>query len=210
MRRFLCSDAPSKSRQACSGGTRWPSLNLVFQDRTRRRVLFYGVTGSGKSTAAARFAGVTGLPLHLVDELTWLPGWVEVPEDEQRRRVSEICATDEWVLDTAYGRWLDIPLNRAELIIALDYRRIVSLARLIRRSLMRIIDKKPVCNGNFETWANLLSRDSIIRWHFSSFSRKRARIRSWRDDPGALVVLVFRRPRDLERWVDSIEAMRWR
>ncbi len=166
-----------------------------------RRVLFYGVTGSGKTTAASRFAEISGLPLHLVDELTWLPRWVEVPDEEQRRRVEAICASDEWILDTAYGRWLDVPLKRVELIVGLDYPRLVSLGRLIRRSLMRIIDKKPVCNGNFETWANLVSSDSIIRWHFSSFSRKRSRMRSWSDEPGGSVVLLFRRPRDLDRWL---------
>ena len=45
---------------------------------TERRILVYGVTGSGKSTAAARLGAVTGLPVHLADELTWLPGWVLV------------------------------------------------------------------------------------------------------------------------------------
>ena len=33
-----------------------------------RRVLLYGVTGSGKSTAAARLDAALGLPVHLVDD----------------------------------------------------------------------------------------------------------------------------------------------
>ena len=38
------------------------------------RVLLYGVTGSGKSTAALAVGARTGHPVTLVDDLTWLPG----------------------------------------------------------------------------------------------------------------------------------------
>ena len=65
--------------------------------RVPERVLVYGVTGSGKTTLAARLANQTGLPWHSVDDLTWEPGWVEVPSDEQRRRIDAICAGQRWI-----------------------------------------------------------------------------------------------------------------
>ena len=46
--------------------------------RSPGRILVYGVTGSGKSTAAVAIGSRTGLPVTLVDEITWLPGWVPV------------------------------------------------------------------------------------------------------------------------------------
>jgi adenylate kinase family enzyme len=170
-----------------------------------RRVLVYGVTGSGKSTAAARIAARTGLPLTLVDELTWLPGWVAVAEEVQRETFREIAAGDRWVLDSAYGGWLDVVLPRADLVVGLDYPRWLSLGRLLRRTLVRIVDRRPVCGGNIETLGQLLSRDSIIVWHFSSFRRKRERLRAWAADPGGPKVLLFSRPRDLARWIDGLE-----
>lgn len=170
------------------------------------RVLVYGVTGSGKTTAAARISGATGLPWHSVDDLTWEPGWVAVAEEEQRRRVSAICAEDRWILDTAYGTWLDVPLARAQLVVALDYPRWLSLLRLTRRTVQRNLDKAPVCNGNVETWRNTFSRDSIVCWHFRSFARKRARIRAWEADPERPRVLRMTRPRDLEQWITALHA----
>ncbi len=87
-----------------------------------RRILVYGVTGSGKSTLAARVGDRLGLPYHAMDELTWNPGWVAVPEQEQRNRVAEVLADDEWVIDASYGLWNDLVLERVELIVGLDCR----------------------------------------------------------------------------------------
>ncbi len=170
-----------------------------------QRILVYGVTGSGKSTAAMRISGLSGLPLTLVDELTWLPGWVPVAEARQREIFSEVAAGERWVLDTAYSAWLDVVLPQAELVVCLDYPRWLSLQRLVRRTLRRVWDKAPICNGNTETFRELVSRDSIIGWHFRSFSRKRARMRAWATDPAAPAVLVLRHPRELERWLRAWE-----
>jgi adenylate kinase family enzyme len=168
------------------------------------RILLYGVTGSGKTTAARRLAEASGLPLVDVDEECWRPGWVQVPVEEQRRRFTEICAGDRWVLDTAYGVWTDVALARAELVLALDYPRSVSLARLVRRTASRIACRTEVCNGNRETVWRALDGDSIIRWHFRSFRSKRERIQAWEADPAMPPVLRFTRSRDLEAWIEAV------
>ena len=169
---------------------------------TARRVLVYGVTGSGKSTLAEQIAERTGLPCHLVDELTWRPGWVPVPAEEQRAIFQAICATDDWVLDTAYGSWRDVALARAELIVGLDYPRWLSLGRLLRRTAVRIVDRRAICNGNVESLRLACSRDSIIGWHFRSFARKRTRMREWERE--GRPILRFTRAREVRRWVTGL------
>jgi adenylate kinase family enzyme len=166
-----------------------------------RRILIYGVTGAGKTTLAARLAKATGIEWHSVDDLTWEPGWVEVPADEQRRRIGYICEQSEWILDTAYGKWVDLPLGHAQLIVALDYPRWFSLQRLVRRTVIRLFDKRPICNGNHESWRMLFSHEAIIVWHFKSFNRKRQRIRRWANDPAAPPVLRFTSSHHTERWL---------
>ena len=168
------------------------------------RVLVYGVTGSGKTTLAGQIAERTGLPWHSVDELTWGTGWTPVPIDEQRRRIEAVCAGDQWILDTAYSQWIDVPIARVDLIVALDYPRWLSLARLLRRSVRRVVLAEPACNGNIETVARLLGADSILRWHFRSFARKRARIRGWLADASGPPVLQLRSPRQTRLWLAAL------
>ncbi len=169
------------------------------------RVLVYGVTGSGKSTAALAMGARTGHPVTLVDELTWLPGWVPVEESRQREVIGEIVAGERWLLDSSYGIWLDLVLPRTQLVVCLDYARWLSLRRLVRRTVSGAITKEPRCNGNVESWRNMVSRDSIIRWHFQSFARKRERMRSWAASLDGPEVLLFRHPRELDAWLESLE-----
>lgn len=169
------------------------------------RILVYGVTGSGKSTLALQIADVLGLPLHLADEeIGWLPGWVERPVPDQRVIAERICAEEHWVLDTAYGHWREVATSRAQVMVALDYPRWVSLTWLLRRTAHRLRTHEPVCNGNVETWSQALSWDSILMWHFRSFARKRRRIHQWVADPAALPVVHLRSPRQTRLWLQSI------
>lgn len=173
------------------------------------RILVYGVTGSGKTTLARSISDATGLPWHSVDdEIGWLPGWVERPRADQRELASRIAASDHWVLDTAYGHWRVVVLARADLIVALDYARAVSLIRLLRRTARRVVTREPACNGNRETLRQALSRESIIVWHFRSFSSKRRQIAAWEADPTAPPVVRLRSPRMTQKWLDDLRAQR--
>lgn len=169
------------------------------------RVLFYGVTGSGKSSAARAYAARTGLPeFSADDDIGWLPGWRQPSTEEQRKLAARIVAQDRWVLDSAYGVWRDLVVPRAELIVGLDYPRWLSLLRLTRRSLRRVIAREEVCNGNRETFGRLVAPDSIIVWHFRSFSRKRRVMRELEKAPGGSEVVIFRHPREFEAWLGRL------
>ena len=173
--------------------------------RGARRILVYGVTGSGKTTVADLLGAVLGLPSHHVDDaIGWLPGWVERPADDQRRLAVEMAADEAWVIDSAYGKWRDVVTARAQYVVALDYPRLVSLTRLVRRGLRRVIGRERMCNGNYESWGRLLGQDSIVRWHFQSFARKRAAIAAMKSALDGPPVVRLRRQADLDRLLATL------
>lgn len=172
-----------------------------------RRVLVYGVTGSGKSTAALALGERLGLPVHLVDEeIGWLPGWRQRDGDEQRALAARIVAREDWVLDSAYGTFRDVVVPRAQVVLGLDYPRWLSLGRLVRRTARRWATRERVCNGNVETLGKVLSHDSVLVWHVRSYRRKTEQIRGWAADTDGVPVLVVRHPRELERVLRELSA----
>ena len=164
------------------------------------------LVGLSRRQAAARLDAALGLPVHLVDdEVGWLPCWVERPQDEQRALAHQMASAQGWVVDSAYGAWRDVMLERAQVVIALDYSRALTLSRLVRRCVHRLTTRTPVCNGNTESVRQLFSRNSIVRWHFSSFARKRERMRRWEATPEGVPVLRLTHPREFDRLVQSLE-----
>lgn len=172
-----------------------------------QRVLLHGVTGSGKSTAAMRIGAALDLPVHLVDdEIGWLPGWVNRPADDELAIATELAAADRWVFDSTYSTFREPVLARTQVVVGLDYPRWLSLWRLIRRTIARIVDKEEICNGNVEGWTALFSGDSIILWHFKSFKRKRNSMRAMATAHHGPPTLLLRHPRELDALISFLES----
>ena len=167
------------------------------------RILVYGATGSGKSRMARQLSELTGIPCTSVDDLCWRPGWVPVPQGEQLDHFDALTRTPAWILDSAYGGWRHLALERADLVVALDLARLTSLARLLRRTTTRIIDQQQVCNGNTESWRTLFARDSLLVWHFTSFRKKRREMRAWEAAPSGPPVVRLQSPAQARSFVEA-------
>ena len=169
------------------------------------RIVVFGTTGSGKSTLAKAIGSRLGIPYFEMDALHWNPGWVGTPVPEFRRKVEAATQGEAWVTEGQYSQVRDIYLRRADTAVWLDYSFALVFYRLLRRTLSRIIDRKPVCNGNYETWRNaFLDRESILLYAFRGHWRKRREYPElWREYPH-LQVLHFRSPHQTERWLQTL------
>jgi adenylate kinase family enzyme len=176
--------------------------------RRARRIVCFGASGSGKSTMAAALAERLDLPAVHLDDHCWDPGWSEVPTDEQRARLLPIIRSDRWVLDALRSSIAADAWPRIDAVVALDYDRQVSLARLVRRTARRIRTREAVCNGNVETVRLALAKDSVIWWHFRSWRAKRERMRRWHADASAPPVLLLSHPADADRLLDELRGRR--
>jgi adenylate kinase family enzyme len=169
-----------------------------------QRILVYGVTGSGKTTLAGQLGQIIDIPAIDVDDLSWRPGWMPLPKEEQRAVFDELTRADAWLLDAAYIAWRDAAVERADLVVALDYPRWISLTRLLRRTLTGIVTRREICNGNRDSWRSLVGRRSIVAWHFRSFPRERERMRGWAAAESGPLVVLLGRPREAEAFLERI------
>jgi len=69
-----------------------------------KRVAVFGNAGGGKSTLARELAGLTGLPLYVLDLIEFRPGGERVARDEYLKVHEELIRRDEWIIDGFGGR----------------------------------------------------------------------------------------------------------
>ncbi len=166
-----------------------------------QRVLVIGPCGAGKSTAAVELARRLDLPLHHLDRLHWCEGWVEGSRDELRAALAPILAGERWLIDGNYGGTMAERVERADTVVYLDYPTWLCLWRALRR-VWRYRgearpDMAPGCPERFD-WRFLLY---ILTFRGGPRRRTEARLAGHERK-----VLRFTRPRDLRRWLDSLDA----
>jgi hypothetical protein len=177
-----------------------------------KRIAIVGVTGSGKTTLAARLAERLSIPRIELDSLFWNAGWQAVETEVFRLRVAAALAPQgAWVTDGNYRQVRDIIWGRADTLVWLDYDLPLVLARLLRRTLGRIIRRQELFNGNYESIRNtFFSRDSIILYLFKSYPRLRATYPALFTQPEYRHLSVVRlvNPRQTEAWVNRDGSIR--
>ncbi len=166
------------------------------------RIWIVGPTGSGKSTLAQRLAARLGVePTHL-DDLHWLPGWVERPDEAMRADLEPILARPRWVIDGNYGSQRRHQLERIELFVWLDLPLHVTLPRLIRRGVQRSLRKEPCCGGNQETLRQtFFRRDSLLLWAVTTARRRRRELST---ELATRPHVRLRSPYAVEAWLRSL------
>lgn len=172
------------------------------------RILVIGTSGVGKSTLARKIAARLGLRYIELDGINWQPGWYDLSKREPKefaRRVSAAAEADEWVLDGAYNKVRDLLWLRATHLVWLDYDRPVVMARVIGRSLARVVLRTELWpgTGNRERWVHLLDKTHPIRWSWDHFDRRRAetRVRLQQPDYAKLTVAHLRHPHEASRFL---------
>lgn len=64
-----------------------------------QKVAIFGNAGGGKSTLARQLADASGLPLHVLDKIKFLPGGAEVPHDQYLQQHAQLLQQPQWIID---------------------------------------------------------------------------------------------------------------
>jgi len=127
---------------------------------TDRRIVILGFMACGKTTVARELARRLDVTFVELDALVHGPDWAETPDDELRRLLEPVLATDGWVIDGGYrGKIGDLIWEQADLIVWIDLPLHVWMPRLLRRTVRRLRDREELWNGNRETF-----RTAFVEW----------------------------------------------
>lgn len=169
------------------------------------RVLVAGVTGSGKTTLAARVGAGWGLRHIEIDGLFHGAGWT--PRPEFLDDVRAFAAEERWITEWQYtSKGTDeILAPRAQLVLWLDYPYHVVRSRLIRRTTSRQLLRTELWNGNTERGlASMFRRDpgeNILLWQTRTLRKWDERMPDIEARFPHLAIVRLRHPRETERWL---------
>jgi adenylate kinase family enzyme len=86
------------------------------------KVAVIGNAGGGKSTLCRRLSAARQLPLYVVDDLQWRPGWVQTPAEEFRRLHDAILEQERWIIDGWGARaCIEQRFEAADTLILVDF-----------------------------------------------------------------------------------------
>ena len=137
------------------------------------KVVVVGTSGSGKTTLARKIAALKKCEAIDLDDLYWLPGWIQRDENEFEKLIKEIAQKDSWAISGNCSRMAHHTWPKADLVIWLDYPLPVLLWRAFKRSMRRISTKETCCNGNHETFSRFFSSQGIFWWILKSYRRRK-------------------------------------
>lgn len=171
-----------------------------------RRLAIIGSTGSGKSTLARTLSQRLLLPHTELDELHWMPGWQERSQADFRPLVDAATAKPAWVIDGGYSVVRDLVWGRADTIVWLDYDFPTTAWRLLRRTFQRNFRGVRCCNGNYESLARSLGKDSILLWLLKSYGKNRQNFSQALAQYSNAQAIIFRSPRETAKWLGELTA----
>ncbi|MBI3158785.1 MAG: adenylate kinase [Chloroflexi bacterium] len=166
-----------------------------------------GTSGSGKTTFAGDLARILNFRHVELDSLFWGPNWTETPDEVFFTRITEATAGEGWVVDGNYTRARHLYWPRLNTTIFLDYPRWFVMWRVASRTFQRSLGGVELWQGNRESLTNaLFSKDSVIRWSWNTYARRRAQFTELEQDPANAHIrfVRFDDPRKAQAWLKSL------
>ena len=166
-----------------------------------KRVMIIGQPGSGKSTLARALGAKTNLPVHHMDMIHWMPGWIERPKPEKAAMANAIERQEAWILEGNLSATYDHRLGHYDTLIVIDLPLPLRAWRVFKRTLLNRGRSRP------DLPSNCPERFDREFWIYIWNTRKSARVRQLRamSDAGPNVAIHhLQSRRAVQRFLTSV------
>lgn len=149
-----------------------------------KKFVVVGSTGAGKSTFARALSKKLNISHIELDNISRIPGGKSRSTQELRDLVIKATVTPQWIVCGNYPALKDIILDRADVIVWLDYPFFICFWQTLKRSFKHIIKREKYSNGDRETFVRLFfSKDSILVYLIKTFRQRNKRYAAMMQDP---------------------------
>ncbi len=172
-----------------------------------QKIIITGTTCTGKTTLGKRLALKTSITQIDLDELHFLPNWVE---KEKAIFVQDVLKAtnglDNWIITGSYQTLLkDTIWQEASVIVWLDYPLHLIIRRFFIRTWTRVLYKEKCCGENYETLGRVFSKESLFLWIFKSYWHRKNRMNNWMNGIFSHKKwIVLQRPKEEKKLMDLV------
>lgn len=124
-----------------------------------KRIMIFGIPGSGKSTFSLQLESLLHIPLYHLDRYFFIQGWKPRDYDEFLKIQESLLETDSWIIDGNATKSLETRFKNADVAFYFRFNRLLCLWRIFKRLAFkdhRISDRAEGCK-------------EIVRWKLISY-----------------------------------------
>jgi adenylate kinase family enzyme len=166
----------------------------------RQRILVVGSGGAGKSTFAINLGKLTGVPVVHLDRHYWRANWTAPSSDEWGETVQNLIALDSWIMDGNYGGSFPARFAAANIVVFLDYPRLICAIRALKRVALRRWAKRPdMADGCHERLDS-----EFLRWIWDFPKHSRTTVLEAVSKNAHIELVHVRHPRHLPRITEEL------
>ena len=183
----------AKFLEVLSNGEKLYCFNIFIN-----RISVIGGSGSGKSTLTNVLSKELNIPAVHLDSINYNANWIEIDKNERDSIISLKADEQRWIIDGNYNKTLKERLDRADLIIWLDYSSFAHLKGVIKRIVKNYNKEKPDIPGCKERF------DFTFIKYVATYNRKkRPKVVELIKNIPNEKLLVFKKQKDLNKWLES-------
>ena len=161
-----------------------------------KRISIIGGSGSGKSTLADILSKALNIPAVHLDAINFQPNWVEIDKNERDNIILSKSNDEKWIIDGNYNKTLQDRLEKADLIIWLDYSTFAHLKGITKRIFKNFNEDKPELPGCKERL-----NFTFLKYVCNYNKKNRPIVLNMLKNIPEEKLLVFKQQKDLNNWL---------